>query len=486
MDSGLIVSNCCIGYTQDQVRRMAKKLTILGAGESGTGAALLAKKQGYDVFVSDFGKIASSFKKELTKALILFEENGHDEIKVLNADEVIKSPGIPEKASIVQKIREKGIKISSEIDFAARYSKAKIIAITGTNGKTTTTLLTYHLLKEAGLDVGLGGNIGESFARQLLEGDRDYFVLEISSFQLDDIHTFRPHIAMLLNITPDHLDRYEYSIQKYAAAKFRIFENMTEGDTLIFNEDDELITSEINHNQELKIWTEGFSEAYYDNEGLRLPAFSSAFSQVDDGVVKEWLYFDLLPLKGKHNALNISAALLASLRLGIAPNTLKIALGTFQNAPHRLEKVDVVNGITFINDSKATNVDAVQYALDAFTAPLIWIVGGVDKGNDYSIITQLVKEKVKGIICLGKDNEKLKATFSELVSFIHETEEVNDAVLTAYHLAETGDVVLLSPACASFDLFKNYEDRGVKFKEAVSDELGTFKKKLESLMMSMI
>ena len=381
--------------------------------------------------------------------------------------------------------REKGIKISSEIDFAARFSQAKIIAITGTNGKTTTTLLTYHLLKEAGLYVGLGGNIGESFARQLLEGDRDYFVLEISSFQLDDIHTFIPHIAMLLNITPDHLDRYEYSIQKYAAAKFKIFENMSEGDTLIFNEDDELITSEINHNQKLKIWAEGFSEAFYDNEGLRIPAFSSAFSPVEEAV-KEWLYFDALPLKGKHNALNISAALLASLRLGIAHNTLKNALDTFQNAPHRLEKVDVVNGITFINDSKATNVDAVQYALDAFTAPLIWVAGGVDKGNDYSIITQLVKEKVKGIICLGKDNEKLKATFSELVSFIHETEDINDAVLTAYHLAETGDVVLLSPACASFDLFKNYEDRGVKFKEAVASELGTFKKKLESLMMSIL
>ena len=463
-----------------------QKIVILGAGESGTGAALLAKQQGFEVFVSDFGAIAPEFQKVLQEAGISFEEKGHNEEIILSADEVIKSPGIPEKALIIQKLREKGIKISSEIDFAARYTKAKIIAITGTNGKTTTTLLTYHLLKEAGLDVGLAGNIGKSFAWHLTEKDCAYFVLEVSSFQLDDIHDFRPHIAMLLNITPDHLDRYEYSMDKYAAAKYRIFENMQDGDTLIFNEDDERIAREINHNEKLSIWKEGFSEAFYSAGLLRLPAFGDAFSFTVSETEKQWLEFADLPLQGKHNAMNMSAALLAGLRLGIAPDTLQQGLSTFKNVAHRLEKVDVINGITFINDSKATNVDAVQYALDAFDTPVIWIAGGVDKGNDYEQLLQLVKEKVKGIICLGKDNEKLKTAFAESVSFLHETQVVEDAVLTAYHLAEKGEVVLLSPACASFDLFKNYEDRGDKFKEAVAKTLEPFKKKLEPVLVGNI
>jgi len=463
-----------------------KKIVILGAGESGTGAALLAKQQGLKVFVSDFGAIAPEFQKELQEAEIPFEQEGHNEALILVADEVIKSPGIPEKVPIIQKLREKGIKISSEIDFAARYTEAKIIAITGTNGKTTTTLLTYHLLKEAGLEVGLAGNIGKSFARQLTEKDSSYFVLEVSSFQLDDIHDFRPHIAMLLNITPDHLDRYENDMDKYAAAKFRIFENMQDGDTLIFNEDDERIAKKINHKEGQKIWEEGFSEAFYNAGILRLPAFTSAFSSFEQNPAKQWLEFGNLPLQGMHNAMNMSAALLAGLRLGIAPTVLQQGLATFQNVPHRLEKVDMVNGISFINDSKATNVDAVQYALDAFEMPVIWIVGGVDKGNDYSQLLQLVKNKVKGIICLGKDNEKLKTAFAESVSFLHETQDIKNAVLTAYHLAEKGEVVLLSPACASFDLFKNYEDRGEQFKTAVAQALEPFKKKLEPILVGSI
>ncbi len=463
-----------------------KKIVILGAGESGTGAALLAKQQGLKVFVSDFGAIAPEFQKELQEAEIPFEQEGHNEALILVADEVIKSPGIPEKVPIIQKLREKGIKISSEIDFAARYTEAKIIAITGTNGKTTTTLLTYHLLKEAGLEVGLAGNIGKSFARQLTEKDSSYFVLEVSSFQLDDIHDFRPHIAMLLNITPDHLDRYENDMDKYAAAKFRIFENMQDGDTLIFNEDDERIPKKKNHKEGQKIWEEGFSEAFYNAGILRLPAFTSAFSSFEQNPAKQWLEFGNLPLQGKHNAMNMSAALLAGLRLGIAPTVLQQGLATFQNVPHRLEKVDMVNGISFINDSKATNVDAVQYALDAFEMPVIWIVGGVDKGNDYSQLLQLVKNKVKGIICLGKDNEKLKTAFAESVSFLHETQDIKNAVLTAYHLAEKGEVVLLSPACASFDLFKNYEDRGEQFKTAVAQALEPFKKKLEPILVGSI
>ncbi|MBT30823.1 MAG: UDP-N-acetylmuramoyl-L-alanine--D-glutamate ligase [Thalassobius sp.] len=465
---------------------MKEKVIILGAGESGIGAAILAKKLGYEVFVSDAGMIAPKFKEELNKHKINYEENGHSEDEILSANEVIKSPGIPEKAGMIQKLRNAGIKISSEIDFASRYTKGKIVAITGTNGKTTTTLLTYHLLKEAGFDVALAGNIGTSFARLLAERDYDYFVLEISSFQLDDIHTFRPQVALLLNITPDHLDRYNYDVNQYAKAKFRIFENMLQGDTLIYNADDELIAKEINHNSDLKMWQESFSEAFVRDEELLIPAFFSALFDQPEGAGNNWLTFDELPLKGKHNAMNMSAALLAATRLGIDYTVLKDSLKTFKNVAHRLELTDTINGIAFINDSKATNVDAVKYALDAFKNPLIWIAGGIDKGNDYSEIAELVKVKVKGLICLGKDNEKLKTAFSETVSFIYETEDINDAVLTAYHLGEKGDVVLLSPACASFDLFKNYEDRGDKFKKAVAENLSSFKKKIERKLINIL
>ncbi|UZR93261.1 UDP-N-acetylmuramoyl-L-alanine--D-glutamate ligase [Chondrinema litorale] len=463
---------------------MKEKVIILGAGESGIGAAILAKKLGYEVFVSDAGMIAPKFKTELAKHKISYEENGHSETEILSASEVIKSPGIPEKAGMIQKLRNAGIKISSEIDFASRYTKGKIVAITGTNGKTTTTLLTYHLLKEAGFDVALGGNIGTSFARLLAESDHDYFVLEISSFQLDDIHDFRPQVALLLNITPDHLDRYNYDVNQYAKAKFRIFENMLQGDTLIYNADDELIAKEINHNSDLKMWQESFSEAFVRDEELLIPAFFSPLFDQPEGAGNNWLTFNELPLKGKHNAMNMSAALLAATRLGIDYAMLKESLKTFKNVAHRLELTETINGIEFINDSKATNVDAVKYALDAFNTSLIWIAGGVDKGNDYSEIAELVKAKVKGLICLGKDNEKLKTAFSETVSFIYETEDINDAVLTAYHLAEKGDVVLLSPACASFDLFKNYEDRGDKFKKAVAENLSSFKKKIERKLIN--
>ncbi|MEM1135104.1 MAG: UDP-N-acetylmuramoyl-L-alanine--D-glutamate ligase [Bacteroidota bacterium] len=465
---------------------MKEKLIILGAGESGIGAAILANKLGYKVFVSDAGMIATKYRQELQALGIPYEENGHTQGTIINASEVIKSPGIPEKAAIVQQLRQAGIKISSEIDFAARFTKAKIVAITGTNGKTTTTLLTHHLLEKAGFDVGLAGNIGNSFARLLAERDYDYFVLEVSSFQLDDIHTFRPNIALLLNITPDHLDRYNGDINLYAKAKFKIFQNMQAGDTLIYNADNELIAKELNHSENLKMWQEGFSEAFFRDETLYIPAFFSALFDQPEGIENKWLAFKALPLQGKHNAMNICAALLAATRLGVDYNKLEKALKSFKNVPHRLELIDTVNGIDFINDSKATNVDAVFFALDAFEKPIIWIAGGIDKGNDYVQLTTLVKQKVKGIICLGKDNETLKAAFSETVSFIHETIDINDVVITAYHLAEKGDIVLLSPACASFDLFKNYEDRGAKFKTAVVENLKPFKKKIEMMLLSMV
>ncbi|MBX2844178.1 MAG: UDP-N-acetylmuramoyl-L-alanine--D-glutamate ligase [Flammeovirgaceae bacterium] len=449
---------------------MKEKVIILGAGESGVGAAILALKKGYDVFVSDGGKIAPKFQQELEDNKIKYEEGKHTEKIILAADEVIKSPGIPDKVEIIQKIKEKGIRISSEIDFASRFTNGKVIAITGTNGKTTTTLLTYHFLKNAGLDVAIGGNIGESFARKLAEKDYNYFVLEISSFQLDDIHGFKPNIAMLLNITPDHLDRYDYKIENYAASKFKIIENMAEGDTFIYNADDENIAREINRRETGSFWTETFSESFLVNGELNIPAFFSPLFDEPEGREKQVIYKEL-PLKGKHNALNISAAILAAMRVGLEQNKIKEGLKTFKNAPHRLEEVAVINNVIFINDSKATNVDSTIYALDAFENPIIWIVGGTDKGNDYGPIKELVEEKVKGIICLGVDNEKLNREFGETNSFFYETQDVNDAVMKAYHFAEKGDVVLLSPACASFDLFKNYEDRGNRFKEAVKKNI---------------
>jgi UDP-N-acetylmuramoylalanine--D-glutamate ligase len=444
---------------------MDGRITILGAAESGVGAALLAKAKGYDVFVSDAGAIKPRYRAELEAAGIAYEEGGHTEERVLQAEEVIKSPGIPEKAAMVQRIRQEGIRISSEIDFASRYTQAKLVAITGTNGKTTTTLLTYHLLRTAGLDVGLAGNVGDSFARKVLEQDHEVFVLEVSSFQLDDIHTFRPNIGILLNITPDHLDRYD-GMEAYAAAKFRLIERMRIGDVFIYNADDEQIAKRLNSTH-LNMSTELFTGAFYQNGTLRLPLLG--YVEADAKVqVSRQAVFGNLPLQGLHNGMNMSAAILAALRMGLSKAAIEEGLATFKNAPHRLEPVGQVNGVRFVNDSKATNVEAAYYALGSFDAPIVWIAGGVDKGNNYELLRPLVERHVKAIVCLGVDNAKLMAAFGETVSFIDETQSIEEAVSKAYHLADNKDIVLLSPACASFDLFRNYEDRGEQFRQAVA------------------
>ncbi len=448
-----------------------KKLVILGAGESGVGAALLAQARGYDVLVSESGGIAPAFRQELQHHQISFEEGGHSEAWA-TADEVVKSPGIPQTTEVVRQIREKRIRISSEIDFASRFTSAKILAITGTNGKTTTTSLIYHLLKEAGYDVAVAGNIGKSFARTLFEGDHEYFVLEVSSFQLEDVHSFRPGVALLLNITRDHLDRYNGEMSAYAEAKFRITECMKEGDTFIYNADDEQIARVMNQREMPGIWMESFNEAYFQNNRLSVPRFySPLFDDPDEQEQRPHEEYTDLPLKGRHNAMNIAAAILAVSRAGLEKQQIEAGLKTFKAVPHRLEEVGSINEISFVNDSKATNVEATAYALEAWGRPVIWIAGGVDKGNDYQVIDELVRTRVKSLICLGKDNTKLLQAFGESVSFISETTNIKEAVLRAYHLAEKGDVVLLSPACASFDLFKNYEDRGDQFRQAVQAHL---------------
>ncbi|MGB0522817.1 MAG: UDP-N-acetylmuramoyl-L-alanine--D-glutamate ligase [Flammeovirgaceae bacterium] len=444
---------------------MKSKLVILGAGESGVGAALLAQAKGYEVFVSDAGQIKENYKKELEAAAIDFEEGQHSEQRILEADEIVKSPGIPHKVPLIQQAIEERIPILSEIEFASRYTNAKLIAITGTNGKTTTSLLAFHLLQVAGFNVGLAGNIGESFARKVLTHDHEYYVLEVSSFQLDDIHRFRPNIAIILNITADHLDRYEYQLEKYIAAKFRLIENMKIGDVFIYNADDENIARQLNRSNYL-VSTEPFTEGFYRKGKLSLPTLG--FVEGDSSVhAAQRLEFDSLPLRGKHNGMNMSAAILAALRVGVTKSAIEEGLKSFKNVPHRLETVATINGVTFINDSKATNVDATYYALDSFDTPIVWVVGGVDKGNDYSQLHQLVKNHVKAIVCLGVDNQKLFKVFAEMVDFIDETQDVFEAVSKAYHLAENKDIVLLSPACASFDLFNNYEHRGEAFKQAV-------------------
>ncbi len=447
----------------------AKKIVVLGGGESGVGAALLAHKKGFNVFLSDGGNLKDNYREQLQSASIAFEEGGHTAEKVLAADEIIKSPGIPQTAPLVQQARQQGIVISSEIDFAARYTSGKILAITGTNGKTTTTLLLHHLLAEAGYDVAVGGNIGNSFAQLLLVRDYEYFVLEISSFQLEGIYKFKPNVALILNITPDHLDRYEGSMDLYADAKFRLIENMNGGGLFIYNADDETIARAMNKRQ-ITTATEPFSSSFHHHEALHLQPMR--FSMADVEAEQQPLVFDQLPLKGPHNAMNQMAAILAALRVGVTPDQVKQALAIFKNAAHRLEEVAVVNNISFINDSKGTNIDATQYALDSFgDRKIVWIAGGVDKGNDYSLLDKLVAKNVKALICLGKDNNKLVKHFTERISFIHETTSVKEAVMKAYHLADPNDVVLLSPACASFDLFKNYEDRGRQFTEAVKEQL---------------
>ncbi len=442
---------------------MKERVIILGAGESGTGAAILAKAKGYDVFVSDQGSIKDKYKNELSNVDVKFEEGKHTEEKILSAQLIIKSPGIPDKADIIRKARAVSIEIIDEVEFAFRHAKGNVIAITGTNGKTTTTLLTYHLMKSAGFKVALVGNVGFSFAREVEKGNYDWYVLEISSFQLDGTKLFDPSIGILLNITPDHLDRYEYSMQNYINSKFRLINNMKADQHFIYYADDKIIKDEIIKRKvipnqiDVSLHPDSTARAYFDGEKMN-------FSLGDKFRIAQ----DETTLVGPHNLINTMAAVSAAHFAGASLDAIKDGLKTFKNAPHRLESVATIKGVEFVNDSKATNVDSVVYALGSYDRPLIWIAGGIDKGNDYSIIKDQVRQKVKALICLGKDNEKLKKAFADVVKSIKETREVKQLVRMALDEAEAGDVVLLSPACASFDLFRNYEDRGDQFREAVT------------------
>ncbi len=441
---------------------MSKRIVILGAGESGTGAALLAKAKGYEVFVSDKGTMKDKYRDELVRNKIAFEEGEHTEEKVLNASLVIKSPGIPDKAEIILKLKAKGIEVIDEIEFAFRFIQGKVIAITGTNGKTTTTLLTYHLLKSAGFSVALAGNVGESLAGKIAHGNHDWYVLEISSFQLDGTKAFKPAIGVLLNITPDHLDRYEYKMENYVASKFRLIQNMDAADHFIYCADDERIAAEINKQKPtphlVNISLKSDTAVKFDGKHMCF-SFDEAFEIAQSETT----------LKGPHNLINTMAAVSAAYLAGVKVKAIREGLKTFKNAPHRLEYIATINGVDFINDSKATNVDSVVYALGSYDQPLIWIAGGIDKGNDYNLVKDQVSKKVKALICLGTENDKLKNFFGGIVKRIQETQQVSELVRLALSEAQPGDVVLLSPACASFDLFKNYEDRGDQFRKAVLD-----------------
>ncbi|HNY06464.1 MAG TPA: UDP-N-acetylmuramoyl-L-alanine--D-glutamate ligase [Bacteroidales bacterium] len=440
------------------------QIAILGAGESGVGAAVLAKKNNFNVFVSDNGQIKQEYKNVLLQHDIKFEEGRHSNNLILDADEVIKSPGIPDNSAVIQEIRKKGIPVISEIEFAARYTQAKKICITGSNGKTTTTLLTYHILKKAGYKVGLAGNVGNSFALQVAENDFDYYVLEISSFQLDGMYSFKADIAVLMNITPDHLDRYDNNFMNYADSKFRIVQNQTTADALIYCFDDDVIVTELaKRNVQSKLYPFSIQKSFV-GEGAYIKE-KELIINIKENITS--MRLDELALQGKHNAYNSMAAGIASRLLEIRKETIKQCLSDFQNIEHRLERVANIHGIEFINDSKATNVNSTWYALESMQKPVIWIVGGLDKGNDYSLLKNLVKAKVKAIICLGIDNKKLYSAFADLVPTIEETQDIKEAVNMAYHLGVPDDVVLLSPACASFDLFENYKDRGNQFKTAV-------------------
>ena len=439
------------------------RLVVLGGGESGVGTAILGKKQGYEVFVSDFGKIKESYKEVLIINKIAWEEERHTEDLILNADVVMKSPGIPDKSPIVKKLIAAGVKIISEIEFAIPYTEAMTIGITGSNGKTTTTMLTHHLLKYAGLNVGLGGNIGKSFAWQVAENKFDAYVLELSSFQLDGIINYRPDIAIITNISPDHLDRYEYKYENYINSKFRITMNQTESDYLIYDADDEASTEWLKKNKtKAKLipfsLTKKFDEgASINNNKMEIKINQEEFTMDTEHIA----------LEGKHNMKNAMAASSVAKLMQIRNATIRESLSNFQGVEHRLEKVLKIQNVQYINDSKATNVNATFFALDSMNAPTVWIVGGVDKGNDYNELMSLVREKVKAIICLGIDNRKIIDAFGNVVDIMVEVNNMNDAVKTAQRLTEKGDTVLLSPACASFDLFENYEDRGKQFKQAV-------------------
>jgi UDP-N-acetylmuramoylalanine--D-glutamate ligase len=443
-----------------------KRIVILGAGESGTGAAILAVKFGHDVFVSDIDKIKPRFKEMLDKHYILYEEGKHTEKHILNADEIIKSPGIPETTPIVQAIRKKRIRVISEIEFASRYTKAKKICITGSNGKTTTTSLIHHMMRKAGLNAGLAGNVGKSFALQVATEDYDYFVLELSSFQLDGMYEFKADIAILLNITPDHLDRYDYNLQNYVDSKFRITQNLTEDEFFVFCSDDEITIKEL---ERIVSKARQLPFAYHKVEDEVAWVDEQDIMRIEFDDADFSMSVNELALKGKHNTYNSMAAGIAGSVLKIRKDIIREALMDFQGVEHRLEHVVKVHGMVFINDSKATNVNSAWYALESLHTQVVWIAGGTDKGNDYESLVPLVKEKVKALICLGKDNRKLHAAFDGVIPVIIETSNMRDAVKKAYQEGINGDTVLLSPACASFDLFENYEDRGRQFKEAVRD-----------------
>ncbi len=439
-----------------------KYIAVIGAGESGVGAALLAQKLGAEVFVSDYGNIKENYKKELEENSISFEENGHSLHKIEKADEVIKSPGIPQDSAVIQHLKKTNIRLISEIEFASRYSQAKTICITGSNGKTTTTMLVYHIFQKAGYDVGFGGNIGKSFARQLAVSDCEYYILELSSFQLDDLQEFKADISIILNITPDHLDRYEYNMDLYVDSKLRIINNQTKDDWLIYNADDSLIKSALEKK----------------SPNINIATFSlTGEQQVGGHINKEQLIINIkdqftmsihdLALKGKHNTQNSLAAGIAARIVEIRKDIVRQSLEDFVNVEHRLEFVAKINGVEFINDSKATNINSTWFALESMEKPTVWIVGGVDKGNDYNELLSLVDEKVKAIICLGEDNDKIKEAFQSKVETLVEARDAVEAVAYAYRLARKDESVLLSPACASFDLFESYEDRGNQFKQAV-------------------
>lgn len=442
---------------------MSNRIIILGAGESGVGAALLAKNKGYDVFVSDFGKIKEDFRKDLVKNEISFEENGHSESLLEGADLVIKSPGISEKIPVVIKAKEKGVEVIDELEFAFRNTTKPIIAITGTNGKTTTTLLTYHLLSASGINAGLAGNVGHSLARQVIDDKAEVYVVEISSFQLDGIKSFKPTIAILLNITPDHLDRYNNDFDQYAKSKMRIVRNMQAQDCLIhFQEDEMLHQRVIQLSRSIKLAPIGFKQSiktvgFKANKELKIQFGEDPFEVSQD----------LWPLKGEHNVLNMLAAITAVMQYGLSKDDVIAHLPTFKNAPNRMEPIAKIKGVEFINDTKATNVEAVYYALGSYSNNIVWIAGGQDKGNNYDQIKELVDKKVKALVCLGVDNKKLIDFFGSVVTEVSETQNVKEAVRMAFDFANENDVVLLSPACASFDLFENYARRGELFKEAV-------------------
>jgi UDP-N-acetylmuramoylalanine--D-glutamate ligase len=444
----------------------AKRIVILGAGESGTGSAILAKKQGFDVFVTDNGRIKPRFRELLETYGIDYEENKHTERQILSAEEIIKSPGIPESSAIVQQIRKKNIRVISEIEFASRFTNAKMICVTGSNGKTTTTSLIHHMMRKAGLNSGLAGNIGTSFAYQVATEDYDYYVLELSSFQLDGMYEFKADIAILLNITPDHLDRYDYNLQSYVDSKFRITQNLTEDEFFIFCSDDEITIKEL---ENIVTKAKQLPYAMEKDEDEVAWVDQQDFLRIEFNDVDFSMSVNELALRGRHNTYNSMAAGIAGNVLKIRKDIIREALMDFQSVEHRLEPVVKVHGIEFINDSKATNVNSTWYALESMHSQVIWIAGGVDKGNNYDELKELAKGKVKALVCLGKDNTKLKSSFEGVIDDIVECDTMSEAVRKAYHFGADGDTVLLSPACASFDLFENFEERGRQFKEQVRE-----------------